>query len=297
MNFHNQKMLINPQSLLSKISLELDPDNPRWLEAEILVCYHLNLEKHDLFTTEQLQISESKWKAIKKDINLHKSGKPINYILGSKEFYNINFKVNQHVLIPRPESEQIVKEAVEYINTKEIDRPLNICDIGTGSGCLTFSIANSLPKRTLHNFYLVDISKQAIKCAKSNITTTSYPHTQFHFLLQDITTSRIDRRFDIILSNPPYISYKEYLELETNVREFEPEIALTDGKDGNTFYPILASICQKNLKHGGIAIFESSLKSISHNFDYFNLTLSKEFNISLIKDFTDRERFIKVTRN
>lgn len=183
-----------------------------------------------------------------------KNHKPIQYILGHTEFYGLKIRVNEHVLIPRPETEELVEEIIDTINDKNMK--INILDIGTGSGC----IAISLKKYLLHsNVSAMDVSDEALLLAKANAILNQ---TQINFLQGDIlqinkSISAPVHQFDIIVSNPPYVRHSEKGNMSKNVLDYEPHLALfVNDNDALVFYKAIVDFALQNLSKDGKLYFE-----------------------------------------
>lgn len=211
---------------------------------------------------------------------------PIQYILGETEFYGIPLKVNKSVLIPRPETEELVET---IINECEANENYNVIDIGTGSGCIAIALKKHLK---LSNITGWDISQEALDVASINANLN-----QVHILLKkvDILSGYpTDQSFDIIVSNPPYIMESEKKDLEANVINYEPHTALFVPSDNPLlFYDKITDIAKTILKKNGKIYFEiNSLKAQ----DTIQLLESKGFiDIERIKDISGNERIVKAT--
>jgi len=175
---------------------------------------------------------------------------PIQYLLGTTSFFGLDFEVNANVLIPRPETEELVSWILE--NQSKNAKPLSIVDIGTGSGCIAIAIAKNLPNAKVA---ALDISALALKTAKRNADRNSVTVT---FLQKNILeTNTLEDTFDIIVSNPPYVRNLEKTEIKKNVLEYEPHLALfVDDNDALLFYRKIAVLAQKNLNKNGELYFE-----------------------------------------
>jgi release factor glutamine methyltransferase len=177
-------------------------------------------------------------------------GKPIQYITQKAWFMGENYKVNESVLIPRPETEELVEWIIEYATIK--NKPLAILDIGTGSGCIAISLQNALPNCLVS---AIDISEEALATAKINATILN---TKIEWIQEDILqTAYLPKSYDIIVSNPPYIPFKEKTDMQVQVKNFEPSIALfvTD-EDPLVFYRCIARLGKQYLNPNGQLFFE-----------------------------------------
>lgn len=209
---------------------------------------------------------------------------PIQYILGETEFYGLAFMVNNSVLIPRPETEELVDWIItDYKNTPNI----NFLDIGTGSGCIAISIKKGLPTATATAF---DISELALDTASKNATLNN---VEISFLKVDIlNTDNIPQKWDVIVSNPPYIPELEKKEIQSNVLDYEPHLALfVPDHDALLFYRTIAEFGKNNLTENGRIYFE-----IHRNEGVTCVQLLEKLgykNIELRKDISGNNRMIK----
>lgn len=233
------------------------------------------------------KISKEQAEEIEKIINLLKTYKPIQYIIGSTEFYGSSFIVNENVLIPRQETEELVDLIIKE-NTNEKPK---ILDIGTGSGCIAISLKKHIP---IANVEAWDISKKALEVASQNCLLNKTP-----ILLKEIDVLidySTDSNFDIIVSNPPYILDREKAEMDKNVLDFEPHNALfvPDNKP-LLFYERIAEIARNILNNEGILYFEINRQMGQ---EVVKMLESKNFkNISIIKDISNNDRIVKAQLN
>ena len=178
------------------------------------------------------------------------SGKPIQYILGKAWFMGNELMVNEHVLIPRPETEELVEWIISYANI--MNKTLSIIDIGTGSGCIPIALKLALPLFSLTG---LDISKEALAVAEINANNVK---ASIEWIEQDIlNTAALDNTYDIIVSNPPYIPIREKANMQEQVVGFEPSIALfVSNEDPLIFYKAIAKMAKQNLSTNGQLFFE-----------------------------------------
>lgn len=176
--------------------------------------------------------------------------KPLQYIIGKTDFYGLSLKVNQQVLIPRPETEELVDWIICEVK-KEYKPDMKILDIGTGSGCIAIAIKKNLPHAKI---YAIDISKKALEVASEN---TRLHNLKISFKQKDILTDlkNDDEKYDLIVSNPPYITPKEKKEMRKNVLAYEPHSALFVN-DALAFYKRIAKLGIEHLTEGGSLFFE-----------------------------------------
>ena len=212
------------------------------------------------------------------------SGIPVQYIVGNVDFYDNTFKVNKNTLIPRFETELLVEKTIKYIN-KYFNNEIKILDIGTGSGCIAITLNKLLDNSRVT---AVDISKNALDVAREN---NKINNTDVNFIESDVF-SNINDKYDVIISNPPYISYDE--DIMDVVYNNEPHMALYADDNGLYFYDKILMECRKYLNDRFFIAFEIGYKQGN---DIINI-INKYFdnvNISLEKDYSGRDRFIFVS--
>ena len=236
------------REILLKYSKELEEisSTPR-LDVEILLqkalgdvdrlYIHLNLEK---------VLSEEEDNLFLKLINERLNNRPIAYIVGNREFMGLDFYVQEGVLIPRPDTEILVEEVIEIGKNKG---EIEILDIGTGSGAITVSLAKYLDNANLTS---VDISDIALEVGKKNAISNNVDN-KIEFIKSNLFTEiDKDKKFDVIVSNPPYIRKKDVENLESQVKDFEPYTALEGGEDGLDFYRKITEQAKLYLKENGV---------------------------------------------
>ncbi len=209
-------------------------------------------------------------------------GEPLQHITGIGHFYGLTLKVNRSVLIPRPETEELVALVLE----EQESSPLDILDVGTGSGCIALALKQ---KRKNWQVSAVDISKEALAVARENATQLGL---NVDFMLDDICYSQLDSRFDVIVSNPPYIPAKEESTLEEHVAAFEPHEALfSPDDDPLKYYKCIHSFAAKYLnKPGGTLYFETHFEYAQQVADIF----ASEAKTRIVKDMFGKQRFVAV---
>lgn len=222
---------------------------------------------------------------------------PIQYLLGKTSFYGLEFLVNDDVLIPRPETEELVDWVVSYNQIHKSTNPLRILDIGTGSGCIAISLAKNFPDAIV---YAIDISEKAIAIAQKNAKKNK---VEVHFIEADILNTtdleklptpnfQLPTQFHIIVSNPPYVRNLEKQEIRKNVLDNEPHLALfVEDNDALIFYKKIAELALKNLSENGQLYFEINQYLGT---DTIDLLKKMNFNtIELRKDIYGNDRMIK----
>jgi release factor glutamine methyltransferase len=244
-------------------------------------------------TQETLNLLQSATKQLEQEV-------PLQYIIGKTEFYGLPFVVNKHVLIPRPETEELVAWVVSEssrfktfnTSTKQTTetKQLKILDIGTGSGCIPISLKKQLPFAKIS---AIDISKEALTVAKKNAVLNN---VDIHFILQDILkTVALDQHYDIIISNPPYVRESEKKELKNNVLKNEPHVALFVENDNPLiFYAKIAELAKKYLNKNGLLFFEINQYLGTETIDLVNKKGLK--NIQLKKDMFGNDRIIVASK-
>ncbi len=230
-------------------------ENPR-LNAELLLAHSLNLDREGLYVRLNSNIKKEEKVAFERLIKRRISWEPLQYILGHQEFWSIDFKVDSRVLIPRPDTELLVEQAISILAETSFKNPPFVLDIGTGSGAIAISLA-----KEVRDIFLVatDISRDALMLAKGNAESLGLLH-QIQFvngnLFGPFRLLRERESFDLILSNPPYITCSEIEGLAREVRDYEPVLALNGGEDGLTFYRNIVSQAPFYLKKGGWLLLE-----------------------------------------
>ena len=210
---------------------------------------------------------------------------PLQYITGKTEFYGKRIFVDQEVLIPRPETERLVDIALEEMKT--IVNP-KILEIGTGSGCISISIA---AHRTDANIIATDISQSALEKAKENSKYHNIINIEFKLL--DIIKEMPEGNYDLVISNPPYIGIEELNSVMKDVKDFEPLIALTDNQDGLSFYRRLSTLGTKLLKKHAAMVLEVGL--YDHPVKAVEIFKSNGYkNVNLFKDYNHDNRVLRV---
>jgi protein-(glutamine-N5) methyltransferase, release factor-specific len=182
-------------------------------------------------------------------LNRRASREPLQYIRGHQEFYGLDFDVTPDVLIPRPETEILVENAIKDLQSVE---NANFCEVGIGSGCISISILHSLPTATANG---LDISEKALKVAQRNAEKHGVS-SRLRLIKSDVFDALAGQRFDIIVSNPPYVPQKDFDSLQAEVRDFEPQIALTDGVDGLSIIERIVARAPQYLRPGGGLLME-----------------------------------------
>lgn len=257
--------------------------------AELLLAHVLQCDRLQLFLRFEQPLLETELEAFRALVRRRSRHEPLQYIIGQTEFYGLQFIVNPSVLIPRPETEHLVEAVIDFAKT--FPSLVSILDIGTGSGCIAVTLAKHLASSTIT---CIDVSDDALRLAKTNgernhvIDKLSFVKMDF---LSDDAMKILNRRFHVIVSNPPYISKSEIDECQPEVRDYEPRIATTDAADGLTFYRRIASAASSLLdsKNGIIAV-EIGFGQRTHVEEIFSRA---GFNdVTTIRDYSGIERVI-----
>lgn len=234
---------------LAKAIVELQQagcETPK-LDAEVLLAYTFGCERYELYTTiNRCQALAGSHELFQNYIERRKKREPVAYIIGFKEFWSIRMKVTPDVLIPRPETEALVERVLQILKNKHA----TILDLGTGSGCIAAALATELP---MAQFVVTDISKKVLEVAKKNL---KFALNRVAFIQSDLFES-VTGKFDLIVSNPPYIPSQELEELEPEVNLFEPRSALDGGRDGLDFIRRIRHDAPNFLKPEGLLILEN----------------------------------------
>ena len=211
---------------------------------------------------------------------------PIQYIIGTTHFYGLEFFVDENVLIPRPETEELVDWIVKLNSKLSKKKNLKILDIGTGSGCIAVSLAKNIPNSEV---FAIDVSEKALAIAKKNAILNKVPVTFLHKNI--LETKDLSQKFDIIVSNPPYVRNLEKAEIKPNVLDNEPHLALfVPDNDPLIFYKKIAELAAANLNPNGQLFFEINQylgKETQELLEYIGLK-----NIELRKDIYGNDRMI-----
>ena len=218
-----------------------------------------------------------------------KSGHPVQYVLGSAHFYGFDLKVNEHVLIPRPETEELLYSVFEYYENRS--RPGRILDIGTGSGCIPVVLKSKFPDASIT---AIDVSSEALGVASFNVENQGFSGVGFKCLdfLDRAHWNQLNQSWDLIISNPPYIPQSEKKLMTLSTVAHEPHLALfTNDADGQEFYKAIAEFAKANLNPDGVVFCELneywSKSTIGH---FKNQTFQ---SVSCIKDMQGKERILK----
>ena len=255
-------------------------ENPR-IEIEWLIKSVLKINRIDIYLKFDHILSDQELKTLKSFIQRRLKREPLQYITNSCEFYGLEYFINENVLIPRPETEMIIDIAEKALINKKTPKVL---DIGTGSGCIGITLAS---RNKDYDILGIDISDKALDVANRNKDNLS----NITFIKMDILNQTPKGKYDIIISNPPYIPLRDFPKVTKDVKGYEPMIALTDQADGLTFYRRYMNIVDNILKDDGKILLEVGLNQ--HPFEVKKILIEKGMsNIKLIKDLNGDNRFI-----
>ncbi|WP_134088218.1 peptide chain release factor N(5)-glutamine methyltransferase [Olivibacter sp. XZL3] len=247
--------------------------------------------RKDLLLNKSLMLPEAQLERLNEIVTRLCSGEPVQYIVGHTSFMGLTFKVNAHVLIPRPETEELVDLIIQDLKQSALPEP-KIMDIGTGSGCIPIAIKKHVDKARV---YAMDISPEALEVAKHNATIN---RCSIHWMLADILEWDLvfaaSMQFDVIVSNPPYITHTEQQEMHLNVLQYEPHLALfVEDQAPLLFYETIASFALTHLAKGGRLYFE-----VNRNFgqEVKELLQKKGFKDILLKqDLQGADRMVRAS--
>jgi release factor glutamine methyltransferase len=254
------------------------------INAELLLAHLLNCKRLDLYLRFDQPLAESEVEHYRHMIARRGKYEPVQYIIGCTEFYGLQFEVNASVLIPRPETEILVET---IINRYKFSDRLKILDIGCGSGNISVALAKNLHAAEI---FSIDISEEVLKVARTNAAKNHVANVQF--LKGDIIANGLlsDHSFDLIVSNPPYVSEKEYNSLQKEITMHEPKQAVTDNEDGLMFYRRISDYAKTSLTDDGYLYFE-----IGHgqSQDVKFIMIENGFKeIQIVKDYQQIDRVI-----
>lgn len=277
----NSKLLFN--DFVKRITYKEDQD-------EVMAIAYLVFEnlfaarKTDILAEKQLEVSDASLRRLKEVAERLSRHEPVQYILEEAEFYGRKFTVNSNVLIPRPETEDLVREIVQLTNAER--KEICILDIGTGSGCISITLALEIPRAIT---FATDVSSQALAVAEENAVRLN---AKVSFFLHNILTEEIPiGHLDVVVSNPPYITLAEQKHMKPNVFSYEPHLALfVPDSDALLFYKAIAAKAKQKLKPAGLLIVEINERlgsAVAEVFDQNGFT-----NIHVKRDLDGKDRIV-----
>ena len=253
---------------------EYYPSSERQVFFHMVCEAYLQLQPHQIVLNYEKEISEVEYKRFNEAMNRLKNHEPIQYVLECAYFFGLEFLVTPAVLIPRPETEELVAWILEHFS--KIDA-LKILDLGTGSGCISIALAKNLPSAQV---FALDISTEALEIARFNAKKNN---VEINFISSNMLEWKSIQQFDIIVSNPPYVLEKEQKQMKDNVLKHEPHLALfVDNASPLVFYKALRKIAQKNLSQNGLCFAELNeafgveTKALFDEVSFQNVILKKD---------------------
>ena len=267
------------ESAIKKAYFDLKQNNIKTalLDSEILMSKVLKKDRSNILLNSEKIISNEDYIYFRKLISSRLKNKPIAYLTGEKSFWKYEFDINDKVLIPRPETEELVSLIIKREKNRN---SINIIDIGTGSGCIAISLRKNINSKVMG----IDISSEAITVARKNILDES---ENVDLVNDSIEKFKTDRMFDVIVSNPPYIPISDKKLVDSLVLDNEPKTALFIQDDPLYFYRKILVFAKKNLNEGGRIYLEINDLYVNEVLDLF-----QGYNPESIRDFYGKNRFI-----
>ena len=243
-------MLVNEAIAFAEQELKRSNNLNSRLDSEILVSHLINIPRESIYSKLKENLPSNKNEELQNLVSRRVKKEPIAYILNNKEFWSTNFYVDRSVLIPRPETEVLIDLILSQINNK--NNYFNILDIGTGSGCILVSLLKELTKAKGIG---IDKSSKAIAVAKKN-STSQHVDSRSSFKNINLENIKFDKKFDLIVSNPPYLPDVSLKNLNLDIKLYEPKIALQGGVQGVDFLYKIIVLASKILKINGLLALE-----------------------------------------
>jgi release factor glutamine methyltransferase len=256
-------------------------DSPR-LTIELLLCHTLHISRVQLYVLYDRPLAEHELSVLREYCGRRAKREPLQYVIGKSHFYGLEFDVNNHVLIPRPETEILVDTVLQYLQQE--NHRQKIIDIGTGSGCIPITIASKASPEKIESISGIDISAQAITIAKHNAEINN---VTVNFSQADIFKDSIEKS-TVLISNPPYMSSEEMINKQPEL-SFEPHIALTDNENGLKFYTFFAINIHSMICSGGAYFFEIHA---DHADIIKNMFIEISSELHVLKDLSGLNRVI-----
>ena len=252
---------------------------------EIFLEHLTDLNKIELRKVMTQEIEKTHSVELQNIIEQLKTGKPYQQILGETEFYGLKFFVDEHVLIPRPETEELLELAIKKMQDPRCKiQDLKVLDIGTGSGIIPIVLKKHFPNSEIS---AIDFSEKALKTAQRN---ADFHEVEINFIHQDYLNQNLTEVYDVIISNPPYIGIEEEEEIADSVKEFEPKMALfSPTSNALIFYEKIAEDCKNHLAENGLIFLEINQKLGKETLELFSDVLKEA---ELIEDLSGNERIV-----
>lgn len=260
------------------------------LNAELLLCHTLNYKRIDLYTKFDKPLTKTELALYKSYFKRRLDHEPLQYIIGEAKFMGLKFKVDKRVLIPRQETEILVEQVIN--KCRNFEGQINILDIGVGSGNIAVSLAKFIENALVT---AIDISTGALEVAKLNIENNNVSD-RVELINHDIFDKlNLNKKFDIVVSNLPYISKQEFKEVSADVSRYEPRLATTDGCDGLTYYRRIADVSRSILNNIGNVFVEIAY---NQNEDVTRIFSEMGYvNLETVKDYSGNHRVVKAEWN
>ncbi len=272
--------------------LEKGIDSPR-LAAEILLAHVLGVKRIDLYLDFERPLSSAEVSHFRGLIKRRLAREPLQYIIGHQEFWSLDFLVNQKVLIPRPETEVLVEQAIKYCrsNTQSPSDQLDVLDLCTGCGAIAISIAKEVPYTRV---WATDISEEAISIAKTNAQRHGVME-RIEFLVGHLFEPVREKglQFHLIVTNPPYVAEEEYESLPPEIRDYEPRAALDGGAGGMVLIEEIINTAPDFLTSRGVLMIEMDPRQISRAKELI-ASVSGYGAVDVIKDYSGLDRIVMV---
>ncbi len=260
------------------------------LDAEVLLCQAVKIDREGLYREPEKMMNEEELERFKQFLERRAKSEPVAYIRQKKEFYSLEFKVNESVMIPRPETELLVEKALEFIHKNRGRKDLKLIDLGTGSGVIPVSILHNTDAVSF--IYASDLSKEALDLTNENIELHNL--TGRIIVLNTDLFDKIDEKFDLIISNPPYISTSEIEKLADDVKLYEPRLALEGGQKGTEIIERIIEVSFDHLEKHGEIIIEIGIEQED---DIRQMNAVKRYaQIDFYKDYSIRKRIVHLKR-
>jgi release factor glutamine methyltransferase len=287
MKWTNNRLLDLRKIYLDELKIQFG-ENEALQMLNMLILHFFGLSRSQLAINSDFRLSESEMLSLHNAVKELKTNKPVQYVIGEAEFYGMPFFVNESALIPRPETEELV----DLIVKNEKQSGLKVLDIGTGSGCIAISLANTLFEPEV---FAMDISVDALKLAIKNSEING---TEIVFFNEDILNpgKNADVKFDVIVSNPPYVTVSEKKLMQPNVLDFEPHLALfVEDNNPLIFYNAIVEFAKIQLKNKGKLYLEINEKLGQQTSEL--LKKNSFYNIKIIPDINGKNRIISAEFN
>lgn len=277
------------KNTFSKALSDSFPEEEIQVFFELLADKYVGLDKVGIALNHHLELTEKQANRFQKAIKRLQKKEPIQYILGETQFLGLRLKVNPHILIPRPETEELVDHVLKELKLSFKNKNLKILDIGTGSGAIAISLAHALPQAEV---YAMDVSKKALKTARENAASHK---VKVKFIEKDVLyLDSLSQNYDIIISNPPYVRTSEKAFMQDNVLMYEPEEALfVSDENPLVFYQKIGELAFTSLHQNGSLYFEineflaAATKTLLYSIGFQE--------IKVYKDFRGKDRMVKVS--